>query len=77
MPPYDPDSQLDSSSLFRLEEATGMDVMIPIVYQLGLFNTNLHFILEAAGVTTGAGYELMAVLDKLSIYGPWSLNGSS
>ena len=56
-----------------------MDVMIPIVYQLGLFNTNLHFILEAAGimgVTTRAGYELMAVLDKLSIYGPWSLNGT-
>ena len=75
MPPYDPDSQLDASSLFRLEEATGMDVMIPIVLQLGQFNTNLHFILEAAGikgVTKQAGYELMAVVGKLSSLGLFS-----
>ena len=64
MPPYDPDSQFGSSSLCRLEAATGMKVMTPIVERLGQFNTDFHFRLEAAGMRlrTQAGDELMALV---------------
>ena len=47
--PYDLDSQLGLSSLCRLEVATWMEVMTPIVEWLGQFNTDFHFRLEAAG----------------------------
>ena len=61
VPPYDPDSQLGLSSLCRLEAATGMKVMMPIVERLGQFNTDFHCRLEAAGMSlmTRAGDELM------------------
>ena len=61
VPPYDPDSQLDTSSLCRLEAATGMKVMMPIVKRLGQFNTDFHFRLEGAGMRlmTWAGDKLM------------------
>ena len=64
VPPYDPDSQLDMSSLCRLEAATGMEVMTPIVERLGQFNTDFHFRLEAAGMRlmTRAGDQLMALV---------------
>ena len=59
--PYDPDRRLGLSSLCRLEAATGMEVMTPIVERLGQFNTDFHFRLEAAGMRlmTRAGDELM------------------
>ena len=49
------------SSLCRLEAATGMEVIMPIVTQLGQFNTDFHFRLEAAGMRlmTWAGDKLM------------------
>ena len=50
VPPYDPESQLGSSSLCRLEAATGMEVMMSIVERLGQFNTDFYFRLEAAGM---------------------------
>ena len=61
VPPYDPDSQLGLSSLCRLEAATGMEVMMPIIERLGQFNTDFHCKLEAAGMRlmTRAGDELM------------------
>ena len=66
VPPYDPDSQLDVSSLCRLEAATGMEVMTPIVERLGQLNTDFHFRLEAAGMRlmTRAGDELMALVSR-------------
>ena len=64
VPPYDPDSQLDTSSLCRLEAATGMEVMTPIVERLGQFNTDFPCRLEAAGMRlmTPAGDKLMALV---------------
>ena len=66
VPPYDSDSQLDVSSLCRLEAATGMEVMMPIIERLGQFNTDFHFRLEAAGMRlmTRAGDELMALVGR-------------
>ena len=66
VPPYDPDSQLDVSSLCRLEAATGMKVMMPIIERLGQFNTDFHFRLEAAGMRlmTWPGDELMALVGR-------------
>ena len=64
VPPYDPDSQVHMSSLCRLEAATGMKVMTPIVERLGQFNTDFHFRLEAAGMRlmTWTGDRLMALV---------------
>ena len=64
VPPYDPDSQLDMSSLCRLEAATGQKVMTPVIERLGEFNTDFHFRLEAAGMRsmTRAGDKLMALV---------------
>ena len=66
VPPYDPDSQLDMSSLFRLEAATGMEVITPIVERLGQFNTDFHCKLEAAGMRlkTWGGDQLMALVGR-------------
>ena len=64
VPPYDPESQLGTSSLCRLEAATGMEVMTLIVERLGQFNTDFHCKLEAAGMRlmTRAGDKLMALV---------------
>ena len=68
VPPYDPDSQLGLSSLCRLEAATGMEVIMPIVERLGQFNTDFHCRLEAAGMRLmiRAGDKLMALVGGTS-----------
>ena len=57
---------MDVSSLCRLEAATGMEVMMPIIERLGQSNTDFHFRLEAAGMRlmTRAGDELMVLVGR-------------